>query len=138
MNRAAFTLTEVAIAIAVLLVGLTGAVSVFITGVSWANEIKVNLTAFDAAQSVLEDPAILAVVEAPRPPSPALPAADDVEVRGFLHGYFFVRTVDAASSVTLPDGGGQLLRVRVVGYHGGDDTSGRRVVDCTNLLRVER
>lgn len=135
-HRSGFTLAEVAISIAVLIVGLTGAVSVFIMGVSWANEIKVNLTAFDAAQTVLEDPAILATVEAPRPPVPANPAPDDDDVRGFLHGYYFVRTFDPAATKVLPDGGGQLLRVTIVGYHGGDDSTGRRVFECTNLLRV--
>jgi prepilin-type N-terminal cleavage/methylation domain-containing protein len=136
-SRSGFTLTEVAIAIAVLIVGLTGSISVFIMGVSWANEIKVKLTAFDAAQTVLVDPGILATVESPRPPVPPTPEPGDDEVRGFLHGYYFVRTVETSQSVDIPSGGGRLLRIRVVGYHGGDDSSGQRVVDCSNLLRVE-
>ena len=69
----AFTLVEIAISMTILVIGLTAALSLMMVGINWATDAKINYTAIDAAQSVIDNPSILAKVYSPTPCTPASP-----------------------------------------------------------------
>ena len=138
--RSAFTLVEVAISITILVIGLTAAMSLLVVGVGWATDAKVNYTAIDAAQSIIDNPGILAKVHAQLPPTSSEDSSDPITpltnvCSGYFNGYFFVRTIVAAVE-NLPDSGGTYMTVRIEGYHGGDDQLGTKVVDYHSRVFV--
>ena len=59
VNRSGFTLLEVALAIGVLVVGITAVVSVYMVSLGWAGEIRVDLTALQTARIVMIDAGVL-------------------------------------------------------------------------------
>ena len=129
MTRAAFTFIEIAVSIAILVIGITASMSLLITGINWATEAKINFSATDAAETVLYNPRFMARVSRPADPTPVNPGFMDNQIKGYFNGYFFVRTVDTTSVKTVTHNGGTTARVRVEGYHGGDDQDGEKVVD---------
>ena len=127
--RAGFTFIEVAVSIAILVIGITASMSLLITGINWATEAKINFSATDAAETVLQNPRFMARVVRPADPVPSNPDFTDDEIKGYFNGYFFVRTVDRSSIKNIAHNGGYSARVRVEAYHGGDDQDGEKVVD---------
>ena len=55
-----FTLIEVAISIAILAAGSTACISMYITGIRWTTEAKVNASAPITAQAVMDTPVVFA------------------------------------------------------------------------------
>ncbi|NRA39624.1 MAG: type II secretion system protein [Planctomycetes bacterium] len=124
--RSAFTLLEVALSIGILVVGLTGIISVYMVSLSWAEEIRVDLTALQTARIVLADATILTDEN----DLPQNFDNRDTEAKGWVNDYFAVRTFDEAESVDLPGAGngvgsaGEYVKVRVQVYYGGNDEDG--------------
>ncbi len=135
-TRSAFTFIEIAVSIAILVIGITAAMSLLITGMNWATEAKINFSATDAVETVLTNPRILNRVSRPAEPTPASPDFDDDVISGYLNGYYIVRTVDTSSKVTIANNGGYYARVRIEAYHGGDDQDGEKVVDFYSRVYV--
>lgn len=129
MIRSGFTFIEIAVSIAILVIGITASMSLLITGINWATEAKINFSATDAAETVLYNPRFMAKVSRPADPIPVNPDFMDNQIKGYFNGYYFVRTLDASSVKTIPNNGGSTARVRVEAYHGGDDQDGEKVVD---------
>ena len=132
---------KIALWITILVIGLTAAMSLLVVGVGWATDAKVNYTAIDAAQSIIDNPGILAKVHAQLPPTSSEDSSDPITpltnvCSGYFNGYFFVRTIDTASKEILPDNGGTFITVRIEAYHGGDDQLGTKVVEYHSRVFV--
>ena len=121
--RAGFTLLEVALAIGVLVVGLTAIVSVYMVSLGWASEIRIDLTALQTARIVIADAGVLADED-----GVALGHTNRTsEASGWVNDYYVVRTFDVTETETLPNNGGDYIKVQVQVYFGGDANDGTLV-----------
>ena len=133
--RQAFTLVEIALALAVLTIGLTAVTTVYLTALRWAAETRHQYTAIDTAHQVLRDPALLSKDRE------GLQAISDFNdpLRGWLNGFYVIRERgDGESYLTV--GGTEVARsyeVRVSIYAGGTDADGMlvSVIDSVDLVR---
>jgi len=141
MNRRAFTLVEVALAMAVLTVGLTAVTAVYLTALRWTAETRHQFIAIDTAQQVLREPALLSLDRAGG--TPAGFSALESESRGFLNGLYLVRRRLAQEELTSSPTTAQPARpvanadrVRIEVYAGGTDEDGDLVftLDATDLV----
>lgn len=80
--RNAFTFVEVAIAMVVLVVGLTAILSLLFVGLDWGREIRMRTTVVNTARAALDDPLLVS--------SSANPAAYE-KVEGYVNGLYVVR-----------------------------------------------
>ena len=120
-QRAAFTLLEVALAIGVLVVGLTAVVSVYMVSLNWAEEIRVDLTALQTARVVMADAGVLTNKD----DTNAGYSNRDTTAMGWVNDYFVLRSYDPAQTTVLPNNGGNYVHVKVQVYYGGDNTDGQ-------------
>lgn len=115
-----FTLLEVVLSIAILTVGLTAVVSVYMVALSWVSEIRIDLTALQTARIVMVDAGVLT------DESDVSAGFNNrsVKASGWVNDYFVVRTYDPAQAVSLPNNGGDYVKVVVKVYAGGDENDG--------------
>ncbi len=121
-----FTLLEVALSIGILSFGLTAVVSVYMLSLSWAEEIRIDLTALQSGRAALYDAGIL-LTDADA--SAGYDNNDDV-ASGYVNDYYIVRTYDDATKVNVPDVTDKLglyVEVHVKVYYGGNDQDGELV-----------
>ena len=134
--RSAFTLLEIAVSIGVITIGLTAAVVVYFTGVRWANDAKLNYTAYATARSVYNNAIILKT----DPNFVDTDPADNLQdsCKGYLNGFYVVRTVESKVDVGVLAGGkaGTMTEVRVNVYDGGTDVDGEEAVELHAKLFV--
>ena len=135
-QQSAFTLLEIAISIGVITIGLTAAVMVYFTGVRWANDAKVNYSAYTTARAVYNNAAILKT-------DPSFDAAEEADnlqdsCKGYLNGFYVVRTITSRSDVGVLTAGnaGTMTDVRINVYDGGTDIDGEEVVELHARLFV--
>ncbi|MFW5828888.1 MAG: type IV pilus modification PilV family protein [Planctomycetota bacterium] len=121
--RSAFTLVEVAIAMAVLVIGLSAATGVYITGLRWASETRHQYTATKTAGLVVQDARLLRAGLRSEAPAGYDNGHDDAQ--GWLNGYYCVRTV--TDRTTLPGRGGDLCSLEIRIYADGDASSGELI-----------
>ena len=122
-----FTLIEVALSIAILAAGSTACIAMFITGLRWTMEAKINATAAITAQAVVATPMIL---ERDSRNTGPFPFTSDA--KGWLNTYYIVRTVD--NKTTLSNNGGYNCEVEITVYHGGDNTDGEIVYSTKRIM----
>ena len=134
--RNAFTLLEIAISIGVITIGLTAAVIVYFTGVRWANDAKVNYSAYSTARAVYNNAAILRTDPSFNDSDPA--SNLEPVCKGYLNGFYLVRTVENITAVGVLAGGeaGQLTEVRINVYDGGTDIDGEEIIELHAKLFV--
>ena len=131
-QRSGFTLIEVAIAIAILAAGSTACITMFITGLKWTEEVKINASAAFTAQSVINAPQVFEE-DARNKDAPYLFTKDS---KGWINGYYAVRTVSDLETIVDRNGsatGGYVANITVYIYHGGDESDGELVYSISNL-----
>lgn len=131
-SRSGFTLIEVALAIAILAAGSTACIAMFVTGLRWSTEAKINATAPISAQAVSETPHVLDLD--PRNTGPFTYTSD---CEGWINNYYAVRTVTDLVQL-IDDGGnptgGYVCTVDVDMYHGGDKNDGDVVYTIKRIM----
>lgn len=131
-NSIGFTLIEVAISIAILAAGSTACISMFITGIRWTTETKVNASAPITAQAVMDTPKIFA-----GDPRNTPPFKYTVDSQGWINNYFAQRIVSDLEEVRDRNGkpsGGYICTVDVRIFMGGDDKDGELVYTLKKLV----
>ncbi len=118
-----FTLIEIVLAMAVLGLGMATVMTVFMTSLRWAEEVKLDLTALQAGRIALYDAGVLH----DQTNTPLGFKNDEAEVKGWLNTYYIVRTVPTTRKHTINQKGGDFVEVAVKVYYGGDDTTGELV-----------
>ena len=131
-NRHAFTLVEVALAIAILAAGSMACMAMFITGLRWSTEAKINATAAVTAQAVSETPQVLN-----RDPRNSGPYTYTSDCEGWINNYFVVRKI--SNLVTINDRsasptGGYNCTVDVDVFHGGTKDDGELVYSIKRIM----
>lgn len=132
-----FTLLEVAFSIAILVVGTTAAIGMYMTGLKWAVDVKCNETAPMTASSVAEFPLIFDYDAR----NTGSPYAFTTGSEGWVNGYYAVRTVMSKEEVKDIAGnptGGYLCEVVVDVFHGGDKDNGDLVYKAKRLINFPR
>lgn len=118
-----FTLIEIVLAMAVLGLGMATVMTVFMTSLRWAEEVKLDLTALQAGRIALYDAGVLYDNNL----QPLNFKNDVAEAKGWLNTYYIVRSIDAARTVNIIKKGGDFVHVDVKVYYGGDDATGELV-----------
>lgn len=130
-----FTLLEVVLSIAILTVGLTAVVSVYMVALSWVSEIRVDLTALQTARIVMVDAGVLTDEDDVN----AGFNNRDVKASGWVNDYFVVRSYDPSRTITLPNGGGDYVETVVKVFAGGNENDGALVQQlcCHQIIPLE-
>ncbi len=127
-----FTLLEVAFSIAILVIGTTAAIGMYMTGLKWSEQVKCNSTAPITANGVAEYPNIF--LHDARNTGPFAYTADS---EGWVNGYYAVRTVLSKNEIQDISGsptGGYECEIDVDIYHGGDKGTGALVYSSKRLI----
>ena len=127
-----FTLIEVALAMAILAAGSTACIAMYITGLRWTTEAKINASAPLSAQSVSDTPQVLSLDSRN---SGTYNYTSDCE--GWINNYYAVRTVSDLITHTDRGGsntGGYTCTVDVDMYHGGDKDGGDLVYSIKRIM----
>lgn len=127
-HRQAFTLIETTLAMAVLIIGLTAIVSVYMVSLQWIEEIRVDLTALQTGRVVLADAGVLMDDNNDRKGLSNL----EPEAKGWVNDYFVVRTVETPPYPLFDSTAGKYLRVRIQVFYGGTDEDGLLAHDFTS------
>lgn len=135
MERNAFTLLEVALAIGVLSVGLTAVISLYMVSLKWAEEIRINQTALRSGQVAVFDATVLLDEDF----NNAGHINTDLVARGYVNDYYIIRTIDSGKSVALPNSMGIYVPILVQVYFGGNEDDGQLVAElnCTQIIHED-
>ena len=134
VTRSAFTLLEVALAIAVLSVGLTAVVSLYMVSLKWAEEIRIDLTALQSGRMALNDAGVLMNDDY----SYCGHSNADAEAKGYVNDYYIVRSYDKSKISTLPNNAGEFGPVVVRVFYGGNDEDGLLVHELHSTQIIHR
>ena len=130
--RQGFTLIEVALAMAILAAGSTACLAMFITGLRWTTQAKINASAPLSAQSVSDTPQVLGL-----DPRNSGPFEYTKDCEGWINNYYAVRTVTDLITHTDRNGsdtGGYTCTVDVDIFHGGDQNDGELVYSIKRIM----
>jgi type II secretory pathway pseudopilin PulG len=130
-TTSAFTLVEIALAMAVMAVGLAAVTSVYMTGLRWLSEGRSDWGALQAGRLALHNATLLR--QEPNSPERASNQRYG-DADGWLNGFYIVRKLDKDGETTdfrthIKGGAFQPIRIQV--YVGGNQTSGELVREFT-------
>ncbi|MFW5828979.1 MAG: hypothetical protein ACOCXA_01845 [Planctomycetota bacterium] len=131
MKRSAFTLVEIALALAVLLVGLTAVTSVYLTGLRWGGEVRHGMSVMRYVHDVANDPRLL--TESPG----AEPVGDagTIPSSGWYNGYYFVRARQEVAPEDWPILSGGTRYETLISVYAGEWFDGVSAADLTLIRR---
>ena len=131
-SQIGFTLIEVALAMAILAAGSTACIAMYVTGLRWTTEAKINASAPLSAQSVSDTPQILSL-----DPRNTGPYSYTTNSEGWINNYYAVRQVSDLITHTDRNGsdsGGYTCTVDVDIFHGGDKDGGELVYSIKRIM----